>query len=27
VFAFHASVQEGITKKKHEVYGHVTVIR
>ena len=27
VFAFHASVQEGITKEKHEVYGHVTVIR
>jgi gliding motility-associated-like protein len=27
VFAFHASVQEGITKKRHEVYGHVTVVR
>jgi gliding motility-associated-like protein len=27
VYAFHASVQEGITKEQHEVRGHVTVIR
>ncbi len=27
VFAFHASVREGISKERHEVYGHVTVIR
>lgn len=27
VYAFHASVTEGITKERHEIYGHVTVVR